>query len=38
MRLPVQTAVCQYLALEALVVEIDVQVSVAGSYRPPVSK
>ena len=33
---PVQTAVCRYRASGALVVLVAVQLSVAGSYRPPV--
>jgi len=36
MRSPVQTAVCRYLPLGTFVVEVGVQVSVLGSYRPPV--
>ena len=37
MRFPVHTAVCKYRAAGALaVVAVGVQVSVAGSYRPPV--
>jgi len=38
MRLPVQTAVCEYLPLGEVPVEVGVQESVAGSYRPPVFK
>src|SRR6266850_1493222 len=38
MRLPVQTAVCRKRAGGASVVDVGVQVSAAGSYRPPVSE
>jgi hypothetical protein len=38
MKLPVQIAVWRNLELGALVVEVGVQVSVTGSYRPPVFK
>jgi hypothetical protein len=36
MTLPVQTAVWEARARGALRIEVGVQVSVAGSYRPPV--
>src|SRR5215471_17794450 len=36
MRPPVQIAVCESLPFGALTVEVGVQLSVTGSYRPPV--
>jgi hypothetical protein len=38
MTLPVQTAVCSARAIGALEVEIGDQLSVVGSYRPPVPR
>jgi hypothetical protein len=35
-RLPVQTALCRYRPPGAPVVEVGVQLSLAGSYLPPV--